>query len=81
MSDGQTEACEAYALSKQVGGNHYRQYAIQPAEYCHRNGLGYCESIAIRYITRHRHKNKAEDVRKAIHSLELLLQLEYGEKP
>lgn len=67
------------AKDEQVGGQHYKDLAIQPVEYIHRNGLGYIEGAVVKYVTRHRHKGKAEDVRKAIHYLRLLLELEYGE--
>jgi hypothetical protein len=67
------------ALKDQVGGNHYKNLAIQPIEYCQKNRLGYCESNAIKYITRHKAKNGKEDILKAIHVLKLLLELEYTE--
>jgi hypothetical protein len=67
------------ALREQVGGRHYKGLAIQPAEYCQRNRLPYCESSVIRYVTRHREKNGREDIEKAIHCLRLLLELEYPE--
>lgn len=69
------------ALKKQVGGQHYKNLAIQPAEYCQKNRLSYCESSVIQYVTRHREKNGAEDIKKAIHCLELLLELEYSDAP
>lgn len=65
------------ALSTQVGGNHYKSFTIQPIEYCQRNQLNYCESNVVKYVTRHRQKGGATDIRKAIHNLELLLELEY----
>ncbi len=65
------------ALADQVGGRHYKGLAIQPAEYCQRNLLPYCESSVIRYVTRHREKNGREDIEKAIHCLKLLLEIEY----
>lgn len=68
------------ARDTQVGGGHYTALKIQPAEYCTANGMGYCESFAIKYISRHRNKNGAEDIRKAIHCLELLLELEYSQQ-
>ena len=67
------------ALKNQVGGTHYKELAIQPAEYCQRNRLPYCESSVIRYVTRHREKNGRHDIEKAIHCLQLLLELEYPE--
>lgn len=68
------------ALEEQVGGNHYKDLAIQPAEYCQRNKMFGLESAVVKYVTRHRNKNGKEDIRKAIHCLQLLLQIEYGEK-
>lgn len=64
----------------QIGGDHYSKLAIQPFEYCHKNHLEGAESAVISYVTRHRDKNKAEDLKKAIHTLELLLEAEYGER-
>ena len=68
------------ATQKQIGGDHYRKFAIQPVEYCQKNGLNFCESCVIKYVSRHREKNGAQDIHKAMHFLELLLELEYGEK-
>lgn len=67
-------------LGRQIGGGHYKDLAIQPIEYCQRNRLNYCESNVVKYVTRHREKGGAEDLQKAIHNLELLLQLEYPTK-
>jgi hypothetical protein len=63
---------------RQVGGNHY-QMPIQPVEFIQRNNLGFCEGNVVKYVCRHKTKGGAEDVKKAIHYLELLLQLEYSE--
>jgi hypothetical protein len=69
------------ALATQVGGGHYKSLAIQPVEYIHANGLPFIEGSVVKYVTRHRQKNGAEDIKKAIHFLNLLLELEYKEKP
>jgi hypothetical protein len=66
------------AKDTQIGGDHYRQYAIQPVEFIHQAGLGYIEGAVIKYVCRHRRKNGAEDLDKAIHYLQLLKELEYG---
>ena len=66
------------ALDKQVGSNHYKLTAIQPIEYIHANNLSFCEGNVVKYITRHRNKNREEDVRKALHYCQLILKLEYG---
>ena len=60
------------AWDKQVGGDHYKQYAIQPAQFALANGLDYAQSNAIKYIVRHKDKNGAQDLDKAIHYVELL---------
>jgi hypothetical protein len=65
------------ALDKQVSGNHYKDKGIQPIVYIHANDLGFCEGNVIKYVTRHKEKNGAADIRKAIHYLELLLELQY----
>ena len=67
------------ALSKQEGGGHYKQMKIQPVEYIVENNIPYCEANVIKYVSRHREKNGAQDIRKAIHYLELILQMQYGE--
>lgn len=64
------------ALDTQVGGNHYSTMKIQPIEYIHANNLPFIEGSVIKYVSRHRNKNKVEDLRKAIHLLELLIELE-----
>jgi len=63
----------------QVGGNHYKNYAIQPIEYTTKNNLGFIEGSVIKYVTRHQDKNGAEDIKKAIHMLNILLEEKYGE--
>lgn len=66
------------ALDVQVGGGHYKDLPIQPVEYCQKNGLTYCESNIVKYVSRHKSKNGAEDIKKVIHYAQLILQLEYG---
>jgi hypothetical protein len=66
------------ALEKQEGGKHYKGFKIQPIEFIHANNIGYMEANVIKYVCRHKDKNGADDLKKAIHYLEMLLQLEYG---
>ena len=66
------------AWDKQVGGEHYKQYAIQPAKFALANGLDYAQSNAIKYIVRHKDKNGVQDLDKAIHYIELLKQHHYN---
>ncbi len=93
MSDGMSDMREAEileeiaiaegirltnALNKQVGGNHYASMAIQPVEFIVENELGFLEGNIVKYVCRHHAKNGAEDIKKAIHYCELLLQTKYG---
>jgi len=64
---------EEDALSKQVGGTHYKDMAIQPVEFIIANGLGFCEGNIIKYTCRYKQKNGVEDLRKVIHYAEMLI--------
>ena len=64
------------ALNVQVDGSHYKDLAIQPVEYIHTNGLGFCEGSVVKYVTRWRAKNGIADLKKARHFLDLLIELE-----
>lgn len=63
-------------LLNQIGGDHYKDLPIQPIEYIHKNGIGFCEGAVIKYVTRWRGKNGIEDLKKAIHMIELLIEME-----
>ena len=67
------------ASEKQIGGEHYRKYAIQPSEFIHRNGIGWLAGNVIKYASRYQQKNGRQDIEKAIHYLELILEWEYGD--
>jgi len=68
------------ALDTQVGGEHYKSRAIQPVQYIHANGLGFCEGNVIKYVTRWASKGGLADLEKAKHYIELLIELETNEK-
>ena len=61
------------AMTKQVGGSHYKDMAIQPVEFIIANGLGFCEGNIIKYTCRYKQKNGVEDLRKVIHYAEMLI--------
>ena len=63
-------------LSTQIGGSHYKDLKIQPIEYIHANGIGFAEGCAIKYLTRWRAKGGVEDLRKARHFIDLLIEME-----
>ena len=64
---------------KQIGGSHYQKYKIQPSKFVVENELLYPEGCAIKYIIRHRDKGKKQDILKAIHFLEMILERDYKE--
>ena len=64
------------ALDTQVGGGHYKDMVIQPVEFIHKNRIGFIEGCAIKYLCRWRNKNGVEDLKKARHFLDLLIEME-----
>ena len=70
------------AMTTQVGGSHYTKMKIQPYEYCHVNRMGYVEGTALKYLSRWRDKGGLEDLEKAKHAIEWLIEYEtsHGEK-
>ena len=93
MSDGMTEMLKdedwlkevaeeenmrlTNALKNQVGGSHYKDCKIQPTEFIHANNIPFIEGNIIKYVIRHRSKNGIEDLKKAKHYIDLLIQFEY----
>lgn len=66
------------ALDTQIGGEHYKNYAIQPVEFITKNKLGFLEGCVIKRICRYEDKNGLEDLKKAKHEIDLLIELKYG---
>ena len=66
------------ALDTQIGGEHYKKYAIQPVEFITNNELGFLEGCVIKRICRYENKNGLEDLKKAKHEIDLLIELKYG---
>jgi hypothetical protein len=58
---------------KQVGGNHYLKYKIQPVEFIIKNNIGFVEGNIIKYILRFKDKGGIADLEKAKHYIELLI--------
>ena len=65
------------ALDNQEGGDHYKKLPIQPIEYISANNLDFFQGNIVKYATRHKDKNGAEDLRKVIHYAQLALELQY----
>lgn len=69
------------ALDVQIGGSHYKNFAIQPVAFIEANKLPFLEGCVIKRLCRHTVNGSSKDIRKSIHELTLLLELRYGEKP
>lgn len=64
------------ANKEQIGGRHYADMVIQPFEYIHKNGLGFAEGSVIKYVSRWRKKGGIQDLEKARHFIDLLIEME-----
>tara|TARA_B100001250_G_C19757358_1_gene770759 strand:- start:986 stop:1207 length:222 start_codon:yes stop_codon:yes gene_type:complete len=66
----------------QIGGNHYKDMKIQPVDYITQNGLSYLEGNVVKYVSRWRKKGGMEDLRKAKHYVEMLIEeAQHGDLP
>lgn len=62
------------ALETQVGGDHYKGMKIQPVEFIVANNIPYREANAIKYLCRHKNKNGLQDLKKAAHYVQMLIE-------
>lgn len=69
------------AYDKQIGGSHYKKMKIQPSKFVIENELLFPEGNVIKYICRHRFKNGKEDLEKAIHFIEMIIERDYPTIP
>lgn len=67
-------------LSTQIGGDHYTKLAIQPMQYSMKNGLDPLQHTIIKYVTRFRDKAGIEDLEKAKHCIDMLIEFEKESK-
>ena len=68
------------ALDTQVGGAHYKEIPVQPIEIMYMYNTTPAVGKALKYILRYRDKNGAQDLEKAIHCLQIAIELEYNNK-
>ena len=68
------------AYKKQVGGSHYLKFKIQPSRFVVENKLLYPEGNVIKYILRHQNKGGKEDLEKAKHFIEMIIERDYEEE-
>ena len=66
---------------KQIGGDHYLKMKIQPSEFANKNNLPFAEGNAIKYICRHKYNGKKEDLRKAKHYIDMIIERDYPDTP
>ena len=62
---------------KKVKGDNYKGIIKEPAEFININNLPYAEGNVIKYVCRHKYKGKKEDIEKAIHYLEMIIERDY----
>ncbi len=60
----------------QHGGSHYKVKSIQPWDYIEANGIGFLDGNAIKYLTRWKDKGGIEDLKKARHYIDKLIEVE-----
>ena len=65
---------EENPFNTQIGGSHYKDFAIQPAEFITKNKLTWLEGCVVKRICRK--KNRLEDLQKAKHEIDLIIKLE-----
>jgi hypothetical protein len=64
------------ANEEQVGGEHYKNKAIQPWDYIVSNNLGYLEGCVVKYVSRYKEKGGMQDLEKAAHYLQKLMEVQ-----
>ena len=68
------------AYKKQIGGSHYSKFKVQPSKFINDNKLLFAEGNAIKYICRHTHKGGKQDLLKAKHYIDMIIERDYEEK-
>ena len=75
-----SEALNYQPLDLQIGGDHYKNFKIQPVLFIERNRIGFLEGCVIKRMCRWRTKNGLEDLKKAKHEIDLLIELHEGQE-
>ena len=75
LRQAQIDANNAHNNAHQIGGNHYKNKVIQPWDYIVANDMGYLAGNIIKYVTRYKDKNGVEDLKKARHYLDKLIEV------
>ena len=62
---------KVFPQERQIGGNHYKSFYIQPYEFISKNNLSFFQGNVVKYVCRYQNKNGIEDLEKIIHYCEL----------
>ena len=62
----------------QIGGDHYKNYAIQPLVFTEANNLSFAEGRVVKYLLQHKQKGGVENLKKAKHYIDLIIATQYG---
>ena len=65
---------------KQIGGKHYIKHKIQPSQFVVENKLLYPEGCVIKYILRHQDKGGKQDLLKAKHFIDMIIERDYKDE-
>ena len=68
------------SYKKQIGGKHYLKYKIQPSRFDIENKLLYPEGCVIKYILRHQDKGGKQDLLKAKHFIDMIIERDYKDE-
>ena len=68
------------AYKKQIGGKHYLKYKVQPSKFVVENKLLYPEGCVIKYVIRHQDKGGKQDLEKAKHMIDMIIERDYEEE-
>ena len=63
--------------NKQIGGTHYKKMKIQPSRFVNENKLLFAEGNVIKYICRHPYKDGKQDLEKAKHFIDMIIERDY----
>lgn len=75
MTRRKTDEGSSDPNSRQVGGDHYKGKTVQPWDFIAANGLGFFEGNVVKYVTRWKDKGGPEDLQKARHYLDKLIEI------
>ena len=68
------------AYKKQIGGNHYSRFKVQPSKFINDNNLQFAEGNAIKYICRHAYKGGKQDLEIAKHYIDMIIERDYKDE-